>query len=239
MEVHRLIAGHITSPAGLWRQGDSMEEPLRFPVPVYLVETAAARVLVDTGLAPAAVADVRGHYGLERFELEQDASIAELVELSSLTHVVLTHLHFDHAGGMSLLPPGVPVIVQQREWRAGHDAAAIARNFLQPRDYADREVVTIDGEHDLLGDGSIRLMPTPGHTAGHQSVWLTERLLIGGDVVHFASGLDDLRFPVFADDHAAQAESARRLRAHRDAGVTVTPGHDPAVITAGPVLTTT
>jgi glyoxylase-like metal-dependent hydrolase (beta-lactamase superfamily II) len=136
VEVQRLIAGQITSPAGLWRQGDSMQEPLRFPVPVYLIET-------------------------------------------------------------------------------------------------------VDGEHDLLGDGSIRLMPTPGHTAGHQSLWVTERLLIGGDVVHFASSLDDLRFPVFADDHAAQADSARRLRAHRDAGVTVTPGHDPAVIGPGPVLATT
>lgn len=238
MRVQRLIAGWITSPAGLWRQGDSMEEPLRFPVPVYVIETDTARVLVDTGLAPAAVADVRAHYGLERFTLEQEASVADLIDLPSLTHVVLTHLHFDHAGGLSLLPSGVPVVVQQREWSAGHDAAAIARNFLQPRDYADREVVTVDGEHDLLGDGSVRLLPTPGHTAGHQSVWVTERFLIGGDVVHFASGLDDLRFPVFADDHAAQAASAEQLRSYRDAGVIVTPGHDPAVLAPGVVLTT-
>lgn len=235
MRVERLITGWITSPAGIWRQGDSMDDPLRFPVPAYVVETESARVLIDTGLHPAAVADVRGYYGVDHFVLEQEASVAEQTDLSTLTHVVLTHLHFDHAGGLQLVPGRVPVVLQQREWAAAHDDAAIARNFFHPRDYHGREVVTVDGEHDLLGDGAIRLLPTPGHTPGHQSVCLGEDLVIGGDVVHFASGLDDLRFPVFADDHAAQADSARRLRAMRDAGVAVTPGHDPAVLPAGPV----
>jgi hypothetical protein len=54
-------------------------------------------------------------------------------------------------------------------------------------------------------------------------------------VTHFASGLDDHRFPLFADDHVAQAASAERLRALRDAGTHVRPGHDPAVLAPGPV----
>ena len=46
------------------------------------------------------------------------------------------------------------------------------RNFFLPRDYADagREVMLLDGDSDLLGDGSIELLATPGHTPGHQSV---------------------------------------------------------------------
>ncbi len=60
--------------------------------------------------------------------------------------------------------------------------------------------------------------------------------MIGGDVSHFASGFDDHRFPVFADDSDAQAVSADRLRALRDAGVVVMPGHDPAVLRPGPVV---
>jgi glyoxylase-like metal-dependent hydrolase (beta-lactamase superfamily II) len=59
--------------------------------------------------------------------------------------------------------------------------------------------------------------------------------VIGGDVTHFASGLDDHRFPVFAADLTAQAASADRLRALRDAGAVVRPGHDPDVLVAGPV----
>jgi glyoxylase-like metal-dependent hydrolase (beta-lactamase superfamily II) len=106
-----------------------------------------------------------------------------------------------------------------------------------PVDYAvvAEQVTLIDGDHDLLGDGSIRLLLTPGHTPGHQSVCVGERLVLGADVTHFASGLDDHRFPIFGDDFVAQASSADRLRALRDAGAVVLPGHDPAVLRPGPL----
>jgi N-acyl homoserine lactone hydrolase len=150
--------------------------------------------------------------------------------------VVLTHLHFDHAGGLELIPDSVPVVVQRTEWEAGHDRVAVQRNFLQPRDYADApaNLALVDGDHDLLGDGSIELLSTPGHTAGHQSVRIGD-LVLGADVAHFVTTLDDRRFPVFADDHGEQARSAERLRELRDAGLTVLPGHDPEVLRPGPV----
>jgi glyoxylase-like metal-dependent hydrolase (beta-lactamase superfamily II) len=55
-------------------------------------------------------------------------------------------------------------------------------------------------------------------------------------VTHFSSALDDHRFPIFADDFAAQASSADRLRALRDAGIVVLPGHDPKVLKPGFLL---
>lgn len=226
-----LNVGWLTAPAGIWRRDDDLDRQLRLPVPAYLIETADERVLVDTGLHPA------GEDTVGPFRLEVEAGIGDQVDLDTITRVVLTHLHFDHAGALALLPPSVPVVVQRREWEAGHDAAALARNFYRPPDYraaADR-VTLVDGEHDLLGDGSIRLLPTPGHTPGHQSVRVGERLVIGGDVAHFASSLDDRRFPIFADDFAAQAASAEHLRELRDAGAVVRPGHDPAVLEPGPV----
>jgi len=241
MKVEMLNAGWFSSAAGIWRRDDEMDRQVRFPVPAYLIETAEERVLVDTGLHPAAVEDAARHYGrpdaLALFKLELEESVAAQVDPNTITKVVLTHLHFDHAGGLALLPPSVPVFVQRREWEAGQDAAAVAKNFFLPLDYgtvADR-VVLVDGHHDLLGDGSIQLLSTPGHTPGHQSVQVGERLVLGADVTHYASGLDDHRFPMFADDFAAQAASAGRLRALRDAGAVVRPGHDPAVLVPGPV----
>jgi N-acyl homoserine lactone hydrolase len=241
MNVTMLDGGHFTSPAGIWRRGDDLARQMRFPVPVYLVQVGTERILIDTGLHPAAATDAASHYGgaesMRHFQLELEAGIDRQIELDSVTKVVLTHLHFDHAGGLELLPPRLPVYVQRREWEGGHDPAAIARNFFMPRDYAgiaDR-VVLVDGDHDLLGDGSVELLLTPGHTPGHQSVRVGERLIIGGDVTHFASGLDDLRLPVFGDDLDVQRASAERLRALRDAGMDVRPGHDPAVLRPGPI----
>jgi glyoxylase-like metal-dependent hydrolase (beta-lactamase superfamily II) len=213
---------------------------VRYPVPAYLIDTGSERILIDTGLNPAAIADPAAYY--ERPDvfavstLEQQQSIAEQLDLASLDKVVLTHLHWDHVGGLALIPESVPVVIQRAEWEAGQDGDAVARNFFLPRDYAagEREIVLVDGDHDLLGDGSVELLFTPGHTPGHQSVRIG-RLVLGIDVAHFASGFDDHRFPIFADDHAQQARSAERLRAMRDEGFTVIPGHDPDVVLPGVV----
>jgi len=234
-----LNVGWMTAPAGLWRRDEEEpERPVRLPVPSYLVETATERILVDTGLHPGAVTDAEAHYdqpgALALFELEQQASLAEQLELDTVTRVVLTHLHFDHAGGLSLLPDAVPVVVQRTEWEAGQERAAIERNFYLPRDYASAtdNLVLVDGDHDLLGDGSIELLLTPGHTPGHQSVRVGN-LLLGADVAYFAATLDDLRFPAFGDDRVAQGHSAERLRELRDSGLTFQPGHDPELLRPG------
>ena len=231
--------GWFTGAAGLLRSGDDMDASIRCPVPAYLIETETERILVDTGLHPAAVADPGDFYGrsdgLALFTLEQDESIADQIDLTTITRVVLTHLHWDHSGALSLIPEAAPVVIQRAEWTAGHDDAAVKQNFYQPRDYAgsERPIELIDGDHDLLGDGSVLLLFTPGHTPGHQSVQIGD-IVLGADVTHFASGLDDHRFPIFGD-HAAQGRSAERLKALRDSGRTVRPGHDPDVLRPGPV----
>lgn len=240
MNVEMFNVGWITAPAMVYGQGEDPEARIRFPVPSYLVETEDERILIDAGLHPDAIADPLSFYGRPEaglFALEQDEDITAQLDVGTLTKIVLTHLHFDHAGALTLLPASVPIVMQRREWEAGRDADAIARNFLYPRDYAveDREIVLVDGDHDLLGDGSIELLLTPGHTPGHQSVRVGEGLVIGADVGHFAATLDDRRFPSFADDFDAQARSADRLVAMRDAGAVVLPGHDPDVLRPGPV----
>lgn len=241
MRVELLNVGWMTAPAGLWRQGDpEPERPTRLPVPAYLVETEAERILIDTGLHPSAVSNPSGHYGEDSaigfFKLEQEGSIADQVALDTLTMVVLTHLHFDHAGGLSLIPDSVPVVLQRAEWEAGREQAAIERNFFLPRDFAKapQNLVLVDGDHDLLGDDTITLLSTPGHTVGHQSVRIGN-LVIGADVALFASGLDDHQFPAFGFSQEQQVRSAERLRKLRDAGMKVQPGHDPEVLQPGPL----
>lgn len=237
MRVQLLNVGWLTAPAPLMRRGEP-DGPFRFPIPAYLIETDEQRILVDTGLSPDAVADATAYYGesdaLGLFAFEQELSLAEQVDLETVTTVVITHLHWDHSGGLPPLPASVPLVIQRREWEAGHDDAAVKRNFYFPRDYSgeERNLVLVDGDHDLLGDGSVELLSTPGHTPGHQSVRVGE-LVIGADVVHLAAGLDDHRFPLIGHDHDAQRRSAERLRGLRDAGLKVLPGHDADVLRPG------
>ena len=163
MKVERLIAGWFTAPAGIFRAGDEMDRAVRYPVPAYLIETGSERILIDTGLNPAAIADPAAYYEqpdvFAVIALEQDQSVAEQIDVSTLTKVVLTHLHWDHVGALHTIPKSVPLVVQRREWEGRHDGEVIKRNAFLPRDYAEdgREVILIDGDHDLLGDGRIEI----------------------------------------------------------------------------------
>src|ERR1700755_3422063 len=239
MRVELLNGGWFACPYGLMRQGESFEERFRFPVSAYLVEAGEGRILIDPGLNPAAVADPGAYYEQPEtmgfFEFEQERAVVEQIDLEALTMVVLTHLHWDHVGGLPLLPASVPVVVQRREWHAGQDPEQVKANFYMPRDYeGERELVLVEGDHDLLGDGSVELLSTPGHTPGHQSVRAGD-VVIGADVGHFAASFEDHRFPPPAPSHEEQAGSARRLAELRAAGLTVLPGHDPEVNRPGPV----
>lgn len=63
LKIEMLNVGWMTAAGGVWREGeDDPGRPVRLPVPSYLVETDTERILIDTGLHPAAVADAEAHY---------------------------------------------------------------------------------------------------------------------------------------------------------------------------------
>ena len=95
----------------------------------------------------------------------------------------MTHLHVDHASGMSEFP-GATFVITEAEWNAATtDSRPLLRGYRPAHyDYAfDYRTLSYDSEpvssyatfgrtFDLFGDGSVRLASTPGHSAGHQSV---------------------------------------------------------------------
>jgi N-acyl homoserine lactone hydrolase len=208
-------------------------------VPSYLVAHEQGSVLIDTGLHPAVRDDPGGRIGwvadLMRLELPAGADIGSHlrsidVDPGSLRYLVNTHLHFDHAGGNELIPGEVELVVQRREWLAGHDEREIEANAYNRADYdQSRPVLEIDGDHDLFGDGSVVLFPTPGHTPGHQSVRLRGDgdLVICADACYFADWMDTEETPPYGFDKTQEVESIRRLRALRDGGTRMLYGHDP------------
>ncbi len=90
---------------------------------------------------------------------------------------------------------------------------------------------TVGGDHDLYGDGTIRLVATPGHTAGHQSVLVTPtngpRVLITGDAVYSEDALVQRRIDGVGVNPARARASIERLRGLCCATPTVVaPTHD-------------
>jgi N-acyl homoserine lactone hydrolase len=146
----------------------------RWPVYVHTVEHPDGLVLVDTGMIDA-------HPAVADWEPRAHPLPEELVHRVAI--VVNTHLHFDHCGGNRLFP-GVPIHVQRRELA---DARRGAEEYTIPEwvDFPGAAYVDHDGEAEVLP--GIRLLPAPGHTAGHQVVLVdTDEglVVLGGDVAY-------------------------------------------------------
>jgi glyoxylase-like metal-dependent hydrolase (beta-lactamase superfamily II) len=237
LRLRAMTCGRLTAPLSAFLEGE--EGQIQVPVPCYLIEHPSGTVLFDSGLHRDARADPEGRLGaLARvyqaaFEPGEEVS-ARLagcgVAAEGIDFLVTSHLHFDHTGGHAQIP-NARLVVQRREWEAGRDPDGIAANFYDPRDYdLGHDVLSVEGEHDLFGDGSVVCLPTPGHTPGHQSLRVR---LPGGDVVLCADAcylrrtLEDLHLPPFAADADEMRASLARLRALQAAGARLFFGHDP------------
>jgi glyoxylase-like metal-dependent hydrolase (beta-lactamase superfamily II) len=238
MRVLAFTCGWLTGPAGLFLEGES--GVLRVPVPAFLIEHPRGRVLFDTGMHPDVQRDPAARLGRLAGVFAAEFRTGEEIggrlaganlDVGRVTHVVLSHLHFDHAGGLATVP-NARVVVQRREWAAGWDADLAGGLAFDRADYDHgHDVCLVDGEHDLFGDGRIVCLPTYGHTPGHQSLRVR---LDGGDVVLTADAcylrrtLDHEHLPPGAFDRDAMRAAIRRLRALEAGGARVIVGHDAA-----------
>jgi glyoxylase-like metal-dependent hydrolase (beta-lactamase superfamily II) len=237
VRLYALTCGWVTGLATGFLEG--VAGRMRVPIPSYLIEHPDGLALFDSGLHPDTARDPAARLGLTAkffdIHLAPDAEtvagrLAALgVDAGRVRWLVNSHLHFDHTGGNALVP-NARLVVQRREWEAGHDADLVRTNFYDPKDYdCGHDVLLVDGEHDLFGDGSVVCVPTFGHTPGHQSLRVR---LAGGDVVLTADAcyvrrtLEELHLPSVCHDREAMLASLHRLRALRDRGARIFYGHD-------------
>lgn len=209
----------------------------RLPIPSWLVLHPSGTLLFDTGLHPDLQHDTARIGSLaEVFTVE----FAPGQELSARLHqrdvdptgvdvVVYSHLHFDHCGGTSLVPEA-RLVVQRAEWEAAHHPKLIAHDVYNPDDFdLGHDVQLIDGRHDVFGDGSVVCLPTPGHTAGHQSLLVgldSGPVVLTGDCIYFREQLETMRTPPFGADRDQQRRSMRQLAELESGGHRLLFGHD-------------
>jgi glyoxylase-like metal-dependent hydrolase (beta-lactamase superfamily II) len=236
VELVPLECGWIRQAASILEVG-APDTPSETPIPAWLIRHPKQTLLFDTGLHPdlAHSPDTMGRLAsLFTAVLEEGESIGGRlrevgVDPEAPLTVILSHCHFDHVGGLCELP-NARLVVQRAEWQA---ASGDDRRTYNPTLYdLGHEVTTIEGDHDLFGDGSVTCLATPGHSAGHQSLRVVTAggpVVLAADACYFARTLDGGALPSFAHDLEEQKRSLERLRAERSAGAEVIPGHDAEV----------
>ena len=215
--------------------GERSAEKVQIPVSCYLVRTGDTTILFDTGLSPRAVPGLLRADPLARFA-EEDLLVHRLesvgLEPKDVDLVVLSHLHFDHAGGADIFASS-ELIVQKDEYAYAHYPAQFfasfyyRKNFDLPR-YRWR---LLDGDAELVP--GVTVLRSDGHTPGHQSLLVdlpeTGPVILAGDCCYWQRSIDEELPPGVVWDPTRAMHSIKRLKTiARLTGGRIFPSHDPA-----------
>ena len=218
-------------------------QPWTVPVLSFLVSHPRGTLLFDTGVHCQARLDPLARLGPERIKRltvksrEGDDVVPQLASLGlepdGVRFVANSHLHFDHCGGNEFFPRAT-FLVQRAELEAARRPGFVPSYSPSPLDFDHPlDYRMLDGEHDVFGDGKVVLLPTYGHTPGHQSLLVRAgkqaQIVAASDACYTRENMDRDVLPKILWNPSVMSESLATLRKLRDqAGATMFYGHDPA-----------
>jgi glyoxylase-like metal-dependent hydrolase (beta-lactamase superfamily II) len=189
VEVNFLCCANIKAPAWLAVRGTFSLAPRSLVYGAVLIRHPKGTFLFDTGLCaniqpllsdqPLWFRKVFGDFAMEKsigIHLQQ-----RHMEPQDLDFILLSHLHWDHVSGIPDLP-GIPLRINRVEHKGLQKGPLAQNRSLVKRLLCDNpiELFDVDGpayagfqaSYDLFGDGSIILVPLPGHTAGQVGMFI-------------------------------------------------------------------
>src|SRR5580704_3954685 len=208
-------------------------------VVAYLVVHPRGTLLWDTGTIPDELVKPGGTT-VARATVTKTLT-GQLAEIgykpADINYVALSHYHYDHSANANAF--AVSTWLVQRPERAAMFPDTPPANPIDPSvsakfsALANGKTVLLDGDHDVFGDGSVVIVSTPGHTPGHQSLFVklakTGPLVLSGDLYHYPAERTLKDFLPFAGrgDDAKDASSKAKVEALlKDKGATLWIQHD-------------
>ncbi len=172
----------------------------------YIIDHPKGTLMWDAGLPENLVGqdpftDPSGAFTVSRKDSLATQLAAINLSLDSIEFIALSHSHFDHTGHANLLKNST-WLVQESEYNfITNDSAKIK----DPNTYNSikelTKVKTLNGDHDVFGDGSVVIKSMPGHTIGHQVLFVDlgheQPYLLTGDLYHFEENRTNKGVPSF------------------------------------------
>ncbi|MFI9487568.1 MBL fold metallo-hydrolase [Promicromonospora sp. NPDC052451] len=243
--IFQLPTGTYETPAALAFQGGSFRDRRQFAATAVLVQHPAGDVLIDAGFGAQAEEHIRMLPAFRRAPHSLGPTVSEQLDAAGydrarLIGVILTHSHWDHVSGLDSLD--VPVLVTEEELRYA-DRQRGDRVFRRVAAGRHLRTYDLDGpahlgfpaSHDLHGDGSVVILPAPGHTTGSVVVVVTvrpdERYAFIGDLAWQLDGITrgvrrPLLMRLLADSDPAQIRRDLARVTALSRHMRIVPAHD-------------
>jgi glyoxylase-like metal-dependent hydrolase (beta-lactamase superfamily II) len=227
-------------------QGDGA--PYEIPVPWFFIQHPKGNIVIDGGNAVELVADPRAYWGgvVDVYWPVMEASegcVAQLQKLGfapeDVRYVVQSHLHLDHTGATGRFPNATHVVQRsEHEYAYTPDWFAAGGYIRADFDRPGLKWQFLDAQHtdfaDLYGDGTVKMIFTPGHAVGHQSILLklpkTGHVLLTADAAYTMDHWNETALPGFLASAVDAVRSVRKLHTVVErTGAMIVTGHDPDV----------
>ena len=211
-------------------------EPRTLTDSCYLIRNGDRYLLWDAGL-PAALKGTSATQWV--FTLSVEKTIAEQlaqidVAPADVTYIGISHYHDDHIGQAAGFPDAELLIGRGDAEAVASGQMEATRAQLAPwlADGASGKVTRITADHDVFGDGSVRMVAMHGHTPGHKSLVVelpqSGTFMLTGDLYHFEEQIENKGVPVFNTDRADTLASFHRFDQMADTlDATIVIQHDP------------
>lgn len=239
VELHVFDGGSILAKQKqLFSEGKRYQgEEQKLASPFYVIKHPDGILLWDTGLPEGLVGQGKVTPEGDAFVISRDQKIADQLSSIGLTPadidmIAFSHVHFDHTGAANNFP-NAKWIVQQTEMDFITSDAIKGNAFYAPESFNKlTNSQIIEGDHDVFGDSSVMIKYFPGHTAGHQALFLDLKengpTLLSGDTYHFQQNRADRVVPQFNYDILESRESIKEFENFVDAtNAEVIIQHDP------------
>ena len=205
-------------------------------VSCYVIRHPKGTLLWDTGLAdalatqPVPSGDTPVRMGVKRTLAAQLTALA--LKPADIKFVAFSHLHGDHTGNANTFTSSTWIINRTELAWAESKPTPFAVSPETFSAYQRVKTQMIDSDYDVFGDGTVRILQTPGHTPGHQVLMLRLKqagvVLLTGDLYHMRADRTDHRVPLFNVDRAHTLASFDRIdRIARNTHARVIVQHDP------------
>ncbi|MDR1511105.1 MAG: N-acyl homoserine lactonase family protein [Synergistaceae bacterium] len=204
------------------------------PIPIFLIEHPEGLVLFDTGPCIENWPDVMKPDGVSAPEQRIDRQLKALgYSADNVNIVIISHLHLDHAGGVTFFPNATFIIRESEFEAAFHNPSGgyVPADYEQAHDFTFIKLPN-ETDYDVFGDGRLMCIDTKGHTAGHQSLLVDlpdmGKILIAVDAAQLEEDMSSDQYPEgqnWSDEWYVR--SLAKLRDYKAQQVPIWYGHDP------------